>query len=216
MRLLIDSLIAVMLVGILAGVLFHHRREQQRLEQYHQVRESLSDLHEQALYHAALAEAETSQHTYPPAIDRAWFGARPPLNTLAAAGSPWIDTAPDGDALDHPPDPVLLSQAQAGFWYNAARGAFRARVPAQSTDAETLALYNRVNGTALLALPESDPARQPLHPDWGRTTPRPMILVAAPAAAPAPPTPAPTSTAAAPTPADEPVRRSLLGDAEAR
>src|SRR5690606_29054642 len=82
--------------------------------------------------------------------------------------------APEGDTHDHPPDPVLISKEQAGFWYNPALGVFRARVPQQVTAQETLTLYNRVNGTALLSLPVSDdPARQPQRPAWGAIRARP-------------------------------------------
>lgn len=215
MRLLIDSLIAVMLIGILAAVLLHHRHAQQQVEQYRQVHQALAALREQALYQAALREAASEEQTYPQEIDRAWFGAHLPINTVAPADHPWMDVAPEGDTHDHPPDPVLISKEQAGFWYNPALGVFRARVPQQVTAQETLTLYNRVNGTALLSLPVSDdPARQPQRPAWGAIRARPavklslgegVVEVARPVES-TPPEPAPE---AAPKPRP---RRSLLDE----
>ena len=49
------------------------------------------------------------------------------------------------------------------FWYNPTNGVYRARVPAQANDRETLALYNSVNSAVLDTLPtDYDPHRKPL------------------------------------------------------
>lgn len=167
MRLIVDSLIALMLVGILGTLLWHHRGQQRELERYQFMHQALARLHDQATYHRALGDVECAQEGFPLRIAPGWFGDEMPVNILVSTQRPWLDVAPPGDEHDHPPDPVIEHDDQAGFWYNPTRGVFRARVAPQLTDQQTLALYNRVNGTALLSLPESDEhhrAPQPHHP----------------------------------------------------
>lgn len=169
MRLIVDSLIALMLVAILATVILHYRHEHRELEQIRFVHESLARLHEQATFHRAMTQVQHARDTlerpdraaeaeaaFPERISPEWFDGTLPLNVLVPTRHPWLDLAPPGDHHDHPPDPVLESPDQAGFWYNPQRGIFRARVPAQFSSERTLALYNRVNGTALLALPSDN------------------------------------------------------------
>lgn len=172
MRLLIDSLIALMLIAILGVVLVHHRHEQQRIAQHRSVHEALSSLYEQTLYHSVIdpdldlnhrhsgpMTVGTPLHRFPEVIEPAWFHGIEPRN-VAASKHPWVDVAPSGDPYDHPPDPILRRPEQAGFWYNPSRGVFRARVPAQVTEAATLDLYNRLNNCSLTKLYEvKDAAR---------------------------------------------------------
>ena len=191
MRLIVDSLIALMLVGIFAAVLLHYQQQQRRLEDIRFVHRSLARLHEQATYHGALdevkdtagvnpsdavadADTATSAQAYadrfPARIAPDWFGEHLPLNVLVSTHQPWIDLAPPDDQSAHPPDPVIRDGDEAGFWYNPNRGIFRARVPAQFSTQETLRLYNRVNGTALLSLPAATadgraPQPHPLMPE---------------------------------------------------
>ena len=51
----------------------------------------------------------------------------------------------------------IAEDHEAGFWYNRSNGYVRVRVPAQATDAETVALFNRVNGTRVLSLSQINP-----------------------------------------------------------
>lgn len=214
MRMLVDSLIAVMLICIFGAVLLHHRAEQQEIERYRQAREALSRLHEQAIYRRALGETEHDDPKEPPpfpaVIEAGWFGDRIPLNPQCTPTQPWIDVAPEGDNSDHPPDPVLVSETQAGFWYNPARGVFRARVAERSSNEATLAEYNRVNGVALLSLPTDDnPQRRPVLADWGRLPVLADKLPTPPAAPDAqPPSTRPAEEAPAP-------RRTLLSAGDA-
>lgn len=162
MRLLIDSLIALMLVGILAGILVYHQHEAQELKRYRQVHEALAHLHEQALYHGALGAVDTSPTGFPLTISPLWFEGHVPLNVSVPGRQPWLDIAPVGDNNDHPPDPVCERADQAGFWYNPNRGIFRARVTPEISQTATLEKYNRVNGSFLKALPVAvDIARLP-------------------------------------------------------
>lgn len=184
MRLLIDTLIALMLVGILAGILVYHQRQTRQLHRYQQVHAALAQLHEQALYHGALGDVDVTSTGFPRSVSPLWFPESVPHNTLVPGRHAWVDIAPPGDMSEHPPDPVCLKPEQAGFWYNPNRGIFRARVTEQPTQTLTLAEYNRINATYLKDLP--------LHYDAER---RPQPLQLASAAPPAAPVDVPATTA---------------------
>jgi hypothetical protein len=163
MRLLIDSIIAFMLVGLLVGVMIHHRQESAELNEVQAVHRSLGRLHEAATLHRVLDAEGDARRGYLRIVKPQWFGRDLPVNVLLGRDHPWIDVAPPGDLAEHPPDPVADASDQAGFWYNPGRGIFRARVMRQVSERETLALYNRVNGCALGSIvPDPDPARQPV------------------------------------------------------
>lgn len=176
MRLIVDSLIALMLVAILGTIVLHYRQQQQEFEQIRIVHHALARLHEQTIYHRALEQVREARARHARTVNEAvdfpefvaptWFGDDLPLNVLAPIRQPWLDVAAPADSGDHPPDPVIKHPDQAGFWYNPNRGVFRARVPAQFSEERTLELYNRVNATYLLELPyDDDPQRQPRpHP----------------------------------------------------
>jgi len=149
MRLIIDSLIALMLAVILGCVLVHYRNEQNDILRVQQVHQKLATLQEQALYRGALAEVEVTVAKFPLDIPAGWFPDSVPRNGMVSPTQPWLDIAPAGDDHDNPPDPVIRDSTQAGFWYNPNRGIFRARVTPQFTEEETLKLYNRLNGTQL-------------------------------------------------------------------
>jgi len=167
MRLMVDSLIALMLAAILGGVLVYHTRHQAQARRYESVRRALASLQEQVAVHAAV-DAESGKYEFPQFIAPDWFHGAVPVNVLMPGRHAWIDIAPPGDRNDHPPDPVFNQKQQAGFWYNPSRGIFRARVPRQLTEEDTLRVYNLVNGAGLSAIPHSqDPKRRP--------TPMPLI-----------------------------------------
>ncbi|MBI1336720.1 MAG: hypothetical protein GC164_07140 [Phycisphaera sp.] len=162
MRLVIDSLIALMLAAILGGVLLYHRQQQTNLLAQQQVYQALAHLQEQVLYRGALGENDTTESGFPRTVSPAWFVGEPPRNVLVPADQPWVDVAPRDDWQDQPPDPVIASPGQAGFWYNPNRGIFRARVVPQFSDSRTIELYNHLNGCALRHLPvTTDTQRSP-------------------------------------------------------
>ncbi|MEM1212872.1 MAG: hypothetical protein AAGI68_11320 [Planctomycetota bacterium] len=165
MRLVLHSLIALAAVFGLGAMLLHNRAQDTRAADMAFVQQSLTQLHERTAYHAALkaAAADDPRNALLVAVQPAWFGERLPLNILLDADHPWIDLAPPGDRAEHPPDPVIRRGDQAGFWYNPMLGVFRARVPQQATERQTLELYNRLNTAELAALPLiADPLRAPL------------------------------------------------------
>ena len=164
MRRLTDALILLLVLGVAGGVV-HHRRSLAAADVTGEgVKAALTRLYERASYYGALEHSMRETGTpFPLAIDPEWFGSRLPVNTLLGGEHPWLDVAPPGDDAAHPPDPVATRPGQAGFWYNPARGVFRARVSPHLGDDEALALYNELNGTGLTELRrDADPARRPL------------------------------------------------------
>lgn len=162
MRLLIDTMIALLLVGVLAGLLLHHRDQQGEMLQVQVVHDALTALYEESLYHGTDPDSLTAAG-FPKTISASWFKGKVPMNVTAPASQPWLDVAPMGDNADHPPDPVIISPTQAGFWYNPQRGIFRARVVPQFSEQETVEYYNRLNNTAVKTLlRDHAPKRRPI------------------------------------------------------
>lgn len=170
MRLLIDTMIALMLVAAVGvGVMLHNDRKREARDIV-QAQDSLQRLHEQAAYHSTMQSAMAGQDTLLVDVQPKWFGQDLPTNPLVTEAQPWLDLAPPGDRSTHPPDPVVTGKEQAGFWYNPTNGIFRARVTPQTSEAQTIALYNEVNGSALDVFEQMpDPARQPIAHVPGRT-----------------------------------------------
>ncbi|MEM6393014.1 MAG: hypothetical protein AAF797_09600 [Planctomycetota bacterium] len=165
MRLILHSLIALAAVFGLGAMLLHNRAQDTRAADVAFVQQSLTRLHERTSYHAALkaAAADNPRNALLVAVRPEWFGEELPVNILLEDPHPWIDLAPPGDNAPHPPDPVIRRGDQAGFWYNPTLGIFRARVPQQATERQTLELYNSLNTAELAELPLiADPLRAPL------------------------------------------------------
>lgn len=164
MRLIVDSLIALMLLGILVAVVVYHRQNERRLSDHALVHGALASLHEQMVYRSAMGEVEVNEAGHATTIDPDWFEQQVPRNLLVPPEQPWLDVAPADEFSHHPPDPVIYQTPegprQAGFWYNPNLGVFRARVNRQLSEKATLRLYNRVNGTTLAALPEAFEAKR--------------------------------------------------------
>jgi len=147
MRLLVDSLIALMLVAVLGGVLWHRRAAEEQVERVEATQQSLRAIEAQALYHGSLGKIETTLMGYPFKVEQTWF-TQLPMNLLAQSGN-WLEVA--GEPMQHEPNPehVTADQGRAAFWYNPYRGIVRARVAPQMSTQATIDLYNLVNGTSL-------------------------------------------------------------------
>ncbi len=159
MRRVIDILIVLMLAAILLGFVWHYRAEERNLDNYRLVHDAMSRLYEQALMQGSL-ERQTTPAGFPLVMQSGWFPGGLPVNVAVESHQPWIDIAPLGDLADHPPDPVISGDHQAGFWYNPNRGLFRARVMPQFSEDETLGVYNQLNNTALKSLPRDSRAER--------------------------------------------------------
>ncbi len=163
MRIVVDTLIALLLLGILGSVLWQQHVRDEHRERVMVVQQSLTRLYDQMLLQGALTNAHSDEPNVPQRFLPIWFDDVLPTNTYVSANQPWIDVAPPGDMSDHPPDPVIRGPEQAGFWYNPTRRIIRARVEPQLSMRETVRLYNELNSTSVTNLtPSADPSRQPL------------------------------------------------------
>lgn len=163
MRLMLNSLIALTLAGVCCVALVQYRASQRDKQRVTEVHKSLAQLHKHAVYHQVMGEDGHSPAGFPNEIRLEWFDDTPPINHMVNGQRPWIDVAPPEDFSDQPPDPVVVSDRQAAFWYNPNTGVFRARVQPEITDQRTLETYNEINRTSLASLPaKNDLSRQPL------------------------------------------------------
>ena len=100
---------------------------------------------------AKVQERLAQTGTLPAALDADWFADKTlPINPwdmdyTAAATTIWVDST----ATETQTHPALKHIRNLGtFWYNPKNGRFRALVPTQSNDTETLQLYNECNAAA--------------------------------------------------------------------
>jgi len=110
---------------------------------------ALSTIRSEVGIHSAVGDVELNEFGYPHQIDPSWFNGTGARNKLAKDNSPWIELAMPGELdRNHPNDPTFRGGRGAMFWYNPVRGIVRARVPDQTTDEATFALYESINGDA--------------------------------------------------------------------
>ncbi len=153
MRLLIDTLIALMLTGLLAGVVVHNRATRDMEDTVELARAEVSRFKSQILLQAALERVELTKCGYPATVDVEWFVGDLPVNPLLGPGHPWLEIANQLQAdLEHPEIRTAADHGVAQFWYSPYRGHLRARVPAGTSDATALQLYNRINDCQLTSL----------------------------------------------------------------
>lgn len=156
MRWAIDSLVALMISGVVAGVVLYYRTTEQEEQNRATLRSDVTRFNKQVILQAALGRVEISVRGFPTTIDPEWFSVENgdlPENPLMDGTHPWLEIAGIAQAdLTHPPVRVGTDSTSAKFWYNPYTGNVRARVPAGLSDAETLELYNYVNSCALTDL----------------------------------------------------------------
>ena len=153
MRLFLDTLVALMLVGLLAGLVMYHReaRDTQALREL--TRDEVRRFQQQIHLHTALSNGEQRGRGYPASIDPAWFQGSLPANPLLGPDHPWLEVAGSNQqGAMHPPGLTAADRDTASFWYNPASGVVRARVPTGTSDAHALELYNFVNDCCLPTL----------------------------------------------------------------
>ncbi len=162
-RLLVNSLIGLLVIAVLASMLVNHHEKRLNSNQHEAVHLALEQLHDKATFVGALDVDAVGKEGFPLEISPLWFRDEGlPMNVTVPGWHPWLDIAPLGDHAQQPPDPVIVRRDQAGFWYNPNNGIFRARVTPQFTEQSTVKLYNDLNGTSLTTLSQStDRGRQP-------------------------------------------------------
>ncbi len=150
MRLIMDSLAALMLCGILAGVVIHMRGQGRLDDKIELVRAEVERFQSQIMLQTALENVQMTQRGYPATIDAAWFGGKVPVNSLLGPGYPWLEIAGQSQRdLLHPRTRIAYTRNSPQFWYNPYTGVVRARVPDDVSDATALRLYNQINGADL-------------------------------------------------------------------
>ena len=153
MRLLIDSLVALMLAGVLAAVIYHQRETTQQEHDVSATIDNLRRLQQQVVLEATLERVDLNDLGYPRTIDPVWFMVGVPENLLVPPGRPWLEVVGADQRFSlHPASIVSDADHVAGFWYNPFLGIVRARVPASLADAAAIELYNLVNATEVTSL----------------------------------------------------------------
>ena len=153
MRWVVDSLVALMIAGIVTGVVLNVRRQEQYELARETVRGDVQRFHQQIKLQAALGKVELSEQGYPLTIDPEWFtkdDGGMPQNPLLDDQHPWLEIAgPNQMLLVHPPTRTAANRRLAKFWYNPYTGMLRARVPDSVSDSETVEVYNYINNCSL-------------------------------------------------------------------
>ena len=146
MRLMMDTLVALMLIALLGGVMWHNRTGQTETQQRESTRAEVRRFQQQLALQNALATVQFNAHGHPDTIDPQWFMGDLPDNALLSDEHPWVDVAgPDEKDLIHPRQCVATSVDLAKFWYNPHNGIIRARVPVAISDKAAIALYTFIN-----------------------------------------------------------------------
>ena len=153
MRLLLDTLVALMLAAILVGVVFHTHSDREGDQVRETTRMELRRFQQQIALQSTIGKVERTERGYPISVDPEWFQGKLPTNPLLGPEHPWVEIAsPEQKVLLHPQERVASNKGLAKFWYNPSQGVVRARVPVGMSDAASLELYNFVNDTILTDL----------------------------------------------------------------
>ena len=150
MRIALDILVIVAVLGVLAGIMVHHRRTTEEAGYPDDTRAAVRQLQDEVNLHAAL---EQDTDAFPDSVDPAWFEDRLPRNPLLDGERPWLEVAGEAEWPNREPRiKAAFDATAASFWYNPNLGIVRARVPGSLPESEALNLYNYVNGTNLESL----------------------------------------------------------------
>ena len=151
MRILLNILIALTLVGIGVGAVMSRQADTIKKDQIKTTKAEVRRFQRQITLQATVAEIELTAEGFPVTIDPTWFQGGLPHNALLEVGRPWVEIAGwDERSLLHPVDLAARDSEAAQFWYSPYKGIVRARVPADISDRRALKIYNRVNGTGLM------------------------------------------------------------------
>ncbi|MFI4855525.1 MAG: hypothetical protein ACIAQF_11180 [Phycisphaerales bacterium JB065] len=158
----------IMLTLALAGAIgaFAYQRAAVAREQMlvDQTRDTVLAIEQRIRYLKAMEEIDLNELGWPEVVDPRWFKGQPPRNNMLGARHPWLEVASTLEyALDHPVQRVAINESLAGLWYNPAKGIVRARVPQTLSDEKTIEIYNRINGSSISELFDSNPRRRILE-----------------------------------------------------
>ncbi len=144
---LVEILIVVVILGILASIVIPHFSEATSGSK------SVATASITRTVQSKIFEDFATQSEFPSVIEPSWFvEGTLPHNPLAPdQTSPMViyDTSAS-NSVTHPASKLVSTSG--AFWYNPNNGAFRALVPAQNTEAQTLKLYNDANSAQVSSL----------------------------------------------------------------
>jgi len=148
---LVELLIVVLILGILSAIVVPTLRTQRREGVTSTLRSNVT----QVQMVLEVQKQKLGGGSYPASLDPGWFlSGILPVHPDNMAGVPSVEVVRQAGA-GHPAGKVVQSGCAGAYWYNTANGAFRARVKAQESSAETLAFYNDVNMCALSSLSDT-------------------------------------------------------------
>ncbi len=163
MRWILDIIAVLTLAGLVAAVVAFQRVRSEREQHVARTITELRRLEREIKYRAVTGNAlntKVNEVGWPVTVEPSWF-ENPPVNMLVSPDRPWLEVAPADDAhLLHPRVRVTIDEKQAGWWYNPYQGIVRARVPVMVSDTDAAELYNRLNGSSLTSIFESEPAKR--------------------------------------------------------
>ena len=153
---LVEMLIVISVLGILAALVYPYVAVGKEEAQASAASSTLESLRKQiSLYHA-------ERGAFPTGIPNDWFaGGKKPTNPFSGEQVATVEVETSKDAARTEPADKIVTAGTPPIWYNPANGAVRMRVNSQKTAAETVALYNRINGSQISALNQSGAANQP-------------------------------------------------------
>jgi hypothetical protein len=149
-RLIVNSLVFLMILGLLAGVVLSTRRTWTASRTREATYAEVLRFQRQIAVHSQLGAAALNERGYPKSVEPTWFNGHLPENILLPPEHPWLEIA-DKEHADrlHPVNWATDDIRVARFWYNPEQGVVRARVPREASEPAAADLYNDVNGTDL-------------------------------------------------------------------
>jgi hypothetical protein len=160
-------MIALLLASVWWTWSWHAEHTAQEQAAIDQARASIERISREISYRATLSDCPLNGRGWPIVVEPQWFQGHLPRNPLVPQSNPWLEIAGEHEQhLLNPPQPLVVDETLASFWYNPANGIVRARVGQTVSDASALRLYNAINGTRLgsLFLPETPLVEQPEDP----------------------------------------------------
>lgn len=170
MRLFVDSVLAIMLIGVLATLLWFQHHQDDFIDEIAATQHSMQVIESQCLYRAAVGDVPAAGRGFAEKIDPTWFDQRPVNTFFDHEAIPWVEQVADDQHEAWNPSRIVGANRRAAFWYNPFRGVLRARVPMQISQQATVDLYNLVNGTSLRVddvdwpSPDDAPPARPTKP----------------------------------------------------
>lgn len=137
---MIELAIVVVIVGILAGIAVVRLSNLAERSRYTHMVVFMRD----AATRIEIEYQSNGEYPNPPDLE-GWFSNNAEVLAPFEGYAPGVVRVNKAGQLH--PGRKVLNVGERVFWYNRANGAFRVRVPAQKSEAESLALYNKLNSS---------------------------------------------------------------------